>query len=103
MDKYINADKFIRDLEDEYHGMISDESLKIYKIIQRLNDEPGANVVEVKHGEWVFSRKEWGSSDYSQDVYYKCSICGKEYEEFDIDEAKHCPECGAKMDGGDAE
>lgn len=64
---------------------------------------PTADVEEVKHGEWVFSRKEWGSSDYSQDVYYKCSNCGKEYEEFDIDEANYCQHCGAKMDGGKEE
>lgn len=36
MARYIDANKFVKDLEDEYHGMISDESLKIYQIIQRL-------------------------------------------------------------------
>lgn len=47
MARYIDADKFIKDLQSEYHGMISDESLKIYKIIHRLDNEPTADVVEV--------------------------------------------------------
>lgn len=62
-----------------------------------------ADFVEVKHGELVFSRREWGSSDYYQDTYYRCSNCRKEYEQFEIDEAYYCPNCGAKIDGGNAE
>lgn len=88
MARYIDADKFIKDLEDEYHGMISDESLKIYKIIHRLCDEPAADVVEVKHGEWLYSRVH--------NILY-CSECG---EIPDCFEPPYCPNCGAKMDGG---
>lgn len=68
-----------------------------------IDNLPTADVQEVKHGEWVFSRKEWGSNDYFQDVYYECSNCNKEYEQFDIDEANYCPNCGAKMNGGKKE
>ena len=96
MDKYINADKFIRDLEDEYHGMISDESLKIYKIIQRLNDEPGANVEEVKYGEW----SHLGGDEWC------CTNCGEVITtegSWEKPTKKYCNECGAKMDGGEEE
>lgn len=48
MARYIDVDKFIKDLQSEYHGMISDESLKIYEIIHRLGNEPTADVVEVE-------------------------------------------------------
>lgn len=38
--RLIDADAKNKELADEYHGMISDESIKIYKIIQMLDDAP---------------------------------------------------------------
>lgn len=37
MAQLIDADEFIKELYSEFYGMISDESLKIYQIIQRIN------------------------------------------------------------------
>lgn len=37
MARLIDADEFIEKLYSEFHGMISDESLKIYQIIQRID------------------------------------------------------------------
>lgn len=37
MARLIDADQFIEELYSEFHGMISDESLKIYQIIQRID------------------------------------------------------------------
>lgn len=37
MARLIDADEFIKELYSEFHGMISDESLKIYQIIQRID------------------------------------------------------------------
>ena len=92
MVRYIDAIKIIKDLQSEYHGMISDESLKIYKIIYRLNTEPTADVEEVKHGEWI---------DANGIRKSKCSNCGTEYER--VMEGYHCPICRAFMDGGKEE
>ena len=81
---------------------VNTENARLYVsdfVCEQMKNIPTADVVEVKHGKWTYSRAEWGSNDYSKDVYYKCSICGKEYEEFDIDEANYCPHCGAKMEG----
>lgn len=36
----ISRQAVIKHLHDEYHGMISDESMKIYKIIELLNKLP---------------------------------------------------------------
>ena len=54
---------------------------------------PTADVVEVKHGEWI----ENGIQD---SVLSKCSVCGISYGAYTFN---YCPECGAKMDGGKAE
>ena len=37
MARLIDADEFIEELYSEFHGMISDESLKIHQIIQRID------------------------------------------------------------------
>lgn len=49
---------------------------------------PTADVVEVKHGEWVIN---------SDGYYPYCSICETEPKNGVM--SKYCPECGAKMDG----
>lgn len=54
---------------------------------------PAADVVEVRHGRWINERWE-GLSSFSAE----CSLCGKRtlaYFHYFF-----CPNCGAKMDGG---
>ncbi len=61
-------------------------------IIARLADTPTAEVEEVKHAKW----------EINCDGYYPyCSNCKTEPKNGVM--SKHCPECGAKMDGGKAE
>lgn len=48
---------------------------------------PAADVVEVKHGEWIGS-----SFDMA------CSACGI-YQSFHVGRTNYCPNCGAKMKG----
>lgn len=45
MARLIDADEFVKELYSEFHGMISDESLKIYQIIQRINAAETVNSV----------------------------------------------------------
>lgn len=106
MSRYIDADKINAKLMDEYHGMISDESMKIYKIMQMLDNAPAVDVVKVKHGKWI--------RDDDQDGW-RCSECGhatnerilKWYQEINGDTCNicyqsakpfYCSRCGAKMD-----
>lgn len=57
---------------------------------------PSADVVKVKHGFWKDDR-----------MNIMCSVCGAKYSEeivfmnqnFEYKRPKHCPECGARMDG----
>ncbi|MBQ5601819.1 MAG: hypothetical protein IIU77_03230 [Clostridia bacterium] len=57
-----------------------------------LDEQPTADVVEVRHGEWIWT--ENGEADYEQ--YWVCSVCGEK----SYIETKYCSDCGAKMDGG---
>lgn len=101
--KYIDADRL--------SGQICDTRLKLpydskdfftrdfmlLNFQQTIDLEPAADVVEVVHGEWERSDKDFS---YYQ---YKCSHCGcDDYTQTDrngICKLMHfCPLCGAKMD-----
>lgn len=59
-----------------------------------LDNIPTVDVVKVKHGEWVKPECETLYRLYSGN---KCSECGFVYCG---DKTPYCPNCGAKMDGG---
>lgn len=58
------------------------------KLEDALNKIPAADVAPVVHGRWIH---------YPDCGVTRCSHCGWSIEE--CWESKHCPECGAKMDG----
>ena len=57
---------------------------------------PAADVAPVVHGQWI--------EDHD---YLKCAECGVmvkwDFTFFDIGNWNYCPNCGAKMDGGDGD
>ena len=74
--------------------------LKGLNPLWELRDVPAADVAPVVHGEWV--RPHWKGSDYCCD----CSECDGEAMHREYQWNKKgiypiCPNCGAKMDGGE--
>lgn len=64
-------------------------------ITARLVDAPTADVVEVRHGEWILHPD--GSATCNQCKTHQLLI-------WDMDRSQNfCGHCGAKMDGGKAE
>ena len=62
--------------------------------IYMIEDMPTADVAPVVHGRWVEKEK------YTFGIMYDCSLC----EDRILDNGhpwNYCPNCGAKMDGGD--
>lgn len=86
MAEYINKDKAKRLLHIEY----------AYAAEQLLDEIPAADVAPVVHGQWI--------EDHD---YLKCPECGVmvkwDFTFFDIGNWNYCPNCGAKMDGGDSD
>ena len=99
MDEYIEKNKAIKELYevydyefptasggfDEYARMIVPNTIK---------NMPAADVAPVRHGRWVEKEK------YTFGIMYDCSLC----EDRILDNGhpwNYCPNCGAKMDGGD--
>ena len=81
MAEYIEREALMRNLK---HFAPEQLTPLIKSLIQK---QPIADVVEVRHGEWIY-----GEFDIPH-----CSECGKEVLPNQI--SKHCPDCGAKMDG----
>ena len=67
-----------------------------------LFSAPTVDAVEVVHGRWIHDQVEWSSPFIdSQPIWadvMQCSVC-KEYIEGSHG-TNYCPNCGAKMDGG---
>ena len=96
MARYIDADMLLSELQEELEfetPMYTEKENECFNsgvkcAIRDVKRLPTADVTEVKHGEW---------KHYSTTMM-ECSICGKHT-------AKHrynyCPNCGAKMDGGE--
>ena len=64
-----------------------------------------AEVVEVRHGEWVQNDLSvWADSPTDGFPVAVCSVCGMKFCDIinNMDYMfNHCPHCGAKMDGKD--
>ena len=79
-------------LENEWTGGVLDA-------MEAVEDIPAADVVPVVHGKWIPQdhNKRIGCATTAVFYYPKCSACGHNgnYDMY------YCPNCGAKMDGGD--
>jgi hypothetical protein len=119
MARYIDADEFLKSMiakfkcvplvgvtkyiygEECFEGEILDAIIK---------ETPTADVVEVKHGEWVAYECEESYGDgigEKATKWYKCSECGTdalgrcyedEYYSYPL-RTNYCPNCGADMRG----
>jgi hypothetical protein len=104
MARYIDADKLLENLKLQYGEDLGWQcTINMSDVGMMIEDAPTADVVEVKHGEWikpqfVGRRGFYGLKDCA------CGICKKEYAiEESCDFLNYCPFCGAKMDGGGKE
>lgn len=103
----MNIDELIAMLESgSERGNEYDDDLmrKAAETIRVLNAVPAADVVEiVRHGRWIESYSGWTPTK-------KCSACDTHFTQFPMKIVakgepikpvlNFCPNCGAKMDGG---
>ena len=99
MDDFISREATIKRIKEvycvgcnSYHG-VRCRACGTGDAIDMIEDAPAADVVPVVHGRWV---------EYQIPPIICCSNCdwatGIEEKNF-----QHCPNCGAKMDGGDGD
>ena len=93
MARYIDADVLIENLKNQYGEDLGWQcTVNMSDVGMMIEDMSTADVVEVRHGEWVTLEAEIG--------LYSCSLCEHKILRA---ECNYCPNCGAKMDGGKAE
>ena len=110
MAEYIEREALMRRIKeihcaecDSYHG-VRCRACWVDDTLDYIDSEPAADVAPVRHGRWI-SLTECAN----EGVY--CSICKKKVWKSDYALCSHksrnklrsdyCPNCGAKMDGGD--
>lgn len=91
--KYIDANELIENLEAScmpihekgISGCLGDNK----SIVDVINDQPAAEVQEVRHGKWE-----------QENEIFKCSECAYAFENEGYQHFfNYCPNCGARMDG----
>ena len=87
MSEYINKDAIDYDFYWNTKGYSIQECQRAEQLV---NEQPTADVVEVKHGKWIIREPIH--------MHSICSCCGF-YNAIDP-YYKYCPNCGADMRGG---
>ena len=84
---------------DSYNG-VRCRACWVDDTLDYIDSEPEADVAPVRNGKWVHSRYENCSEKFE---IVKCSCCGHEAYAmaFYVRGGKHCPNCGARMDGAE--
>lgn len=94
----IDKENLLKDLITIYAPMQEQKDILV-KCIKKVNEQPTADVEEVKHGEWE-NVADYGNGNC---IGY-CSVCKTPHEEQSATHLRaayrHCRWCGAKMDGG---
>lgn len=83
------ADEYIR-REDAMGALFAPGMCYAPMQLKIIKDLPAADVAKMVHG-------KWGDNGIAGSILVKCSVCG-----FDCgaNSFSYCPNCGAKMDGG---
>ena len=91
--RLIDADKFILALMDASLSSVDEDT-----ILDLVDSVPIVDVAPVVHGRWI--KDDFLSDDVNNAE--KCSQCGELIGWFG-NLPNYCPNCGAKMDGGDSD
>ena len=109
MAEYIEREYAVDAVVDVYYDT-PDINLSCEQFEEAILKIPAADVAPVRHGKWVFGKDlpySWGQIPKNKYHLY-CSECLEQAfnlsedndPDFDAD-TSYCPNCGAKMDGGD--
>ena len=101
MARYIDADRdsFPTLHQKELNDYMKGWNACLKSVLQQLT----ADVEEVKHGKWKEETKFIITDDPDDDGYWRTIYICSECEREEWRKEPYCPNCGAKMDGGNAE
>ena len=94
MAEYIEREAAIKSAVGALHGV---SQIVAVDVVEALENEPAADVAEVRHGEWKPTYHNYYNRDGVCQIAdeWHCSEC----KIYSRNEWNYCPNCGAKMDG----
>ena len=101
MSKYVNAADAAEKIAEK-HG------IRIADLCDTFGDIPAADVAPVRHGKWIYNPN---GMDFNLGAW-ECSVCTQKNNNLPCSRnispyicvgSKYCPNCGAKMFGGEGE
>ena len=95
MDEYIEREAAIKAMEKADYTLIANDAddCKADYLREIIESVPAADVVPVVNGRWKQTEAPF------MNEYEECSVCG--YRTVWGYRFNYCPNCGAKMDGGE--
>ena len=95
-DEYINKTELLFEMATSLIPQSMDITMGYAIAKDLIRKAPVADVTPVVHGEWSVVWVDQGHIDMEK--MYKCSVCGgRKYNDY-----HYCPDCGARMDGGNS-
>lgn len=91
MAEHVEREKLLTDICDDMCGLKYTGVCENCRVVALIADAPAADVAPVVHGRWV---------DAGRGIK-ACSNCNHGIKEHMACANHYCPNCGAKMDGGD--
>lgn len=90
MAEYIERDKIRESYEKLTRSYVhGDPYIADWRFDEMIESLPAADVAPVRHGRWL-------CVDTDTEQFFLCNRCKKK----EYWESNYCPNCGAKMDGG---
>lgn len=96
MSDYKNCGDVITEIK-RFKGYLDDDM--IARLTIAIDRIPSADVVEVRHGHWIYTAKVRPECPDDSDCYYECSECHAGDEHNKRVQVPYCWHCGARMDG----
>lgn len=95
MAKYIELEATLREIERRERLMVVDKTISVDALKRFLLNRPAADVAPVVYGRWVTHYRS-GTPAAEGYVSTCCDMWNNRKSDY-------CPNCGAKMDGGDSD
>ena len=96
--RLIDANKIYDAVERRYQVSSGIEHRCERDLLELICLSETVDAAPVKHGKWIEKEDMIGSYlEQSNVAFYECSVCKETSGEI----SSYCPNCGAKMDGGD--